>query len=305
MKNDLTFSEVASLWVHDKRTYVKRSSLALYAVHLRKHLVPVFGSQTSVSEREVQEFVNRLLQEGLNPKTVKDILMVLNMVLRFASRYHEWETPSMDIRFPSARAKPGLQVLPLEQQRKLMQYLSRHVSPYNVGIALSLGTGMRIGELCALTWKDIDLSAGILHVTKTLQRIYLGQERTEVVVDSPKTRESYREIPLSGCLVSMLYQLKQEAGPKDYVLTGSPKPTEPGPYRRYFQRLLRQLDIPPIHFHGLRHSFATRCIESDCDYKTVSALLGHASVNTTLNLYVHPGLAQKKKCVNRAAKDLL
>ena len=141
-------------------------------------------------------------------------------------------------------------------------------------------------------------------MNKTLQRIYLGAHRSEVIVDTPKTASSCRDIPISATLVAQLRPLKKAARPRHYVLTNDEKPTEPGPYRVYFKRLMRELGLPPIRFHGLRHSFATRCIECNCDYKTVSALLGHASINTTLNLYVHPGLAQKKKCVNRAARGL-
>lgn len=305
MHNHIPFQEVALLWEDYKKQYVKRSTLSIYSIHLRTHLIPAFGTRTSISESDVQSFVNTRLADGLNPKTVKDILMILKMILRYAARYHGWEYPPMDIHFPPARVKPGLQVLSLVQQRRLMQYLSHHPNLYNMGIALSLGTGLRIGEICALTWEDVDLRACVLRVTKTLQRIYVGRRQTELLIDTPKTANSYREIPLSASLIAMLRSLKGASQSGDYVLTGGPQPIEPGPYRAYFQKLMRSLDFPPICFHGLRHSFATRCIESNCDYKTVSALLGHANINTTLNLYVHPGFEQKKKCVNRAAKGLM
>ena len=89
-----------------------------------------------------------------------------------------------------------------------------------------------------------------------------------------------------------------------YVISGGPQPLEPRTYRRYFKHLLGELGIPPIRFHGLRHSFATRCIQSKCDYKTVSVLLGHSSISTTLDLYVHPGYAEKKKCIDRLARAM-
>ena len=305
MKNELSFNEMALLWLADKSAYVKRSTLSIYSVHLHKHLIPAFGHLTSVSESDVQAFVNGRLATGLCQKTVKDIVVVLVMILRYAAKYYAWEFRPMDIRYPPIRMNPSLQVFTISQQRRLMQYLSQNVSPYNVGIALCLGTGMRIGEICALTWEDLDLKSGLVRVSKTLQRIYLGSHHSEVVIGTPKTRYSYREIPLSASLVTLLRPLKQTARPQDYILTGGPKPTEPGPYRAYFQRLLSNLGFPSIRFHGLRHSFATRCIEYKCDYKTVSALLGHANISTTLNLYVHPGLAQKKKCVNRAARGLM
>ena len=92
--------------------------------------------------------------------------------------------------------------------------------------------------------------------------------------------------------------------PDFFILTNDSRPTEPRTYRNHFNRLLKQLGIPAIKFHAMRHSFATRCIESDCDYKTVSALLGHASVSTTLNLYVHPNLEQKHRCIRRMCRHL-
>jgi integrase len=304
MKNKLTFNEVAALWEKDKRAYVKRSTFSIYSLHLRRHLIPAFGPQTGVSESEVQSFVNNRLQEGMRPKTVKDILMVLQMVLRYAAKYCCWEYPSMDIRYPTSRLSPHLHVLTLHQQRKLLQYLNKHFSYYNLGIAICLQTGLRIGEICALTWADLDLKAGLLHVCKTLQRIYLGPHCTEVILDTPKTTHSYREIPLSPQLIKQLRPLKRQAEPGHFVLTGSAKPAEPGNLRAYYKRLMRSLGLPSIHFHGLRHSFATRCIECGCDYKTVSALLGHANISTTLNLYVHPDLSLKKRCVNKASRQL-
>ncbi len=292
------------MWEEDKRAYVKRSTFSIYSLHLQKHLLPSFGMQSSVSECEVQSFVNKQLLEGMRPKTIKDILVVLQMVLRFAAKHCGWNYRPMEIRYPTPRVLPFLQVLTLNQQKRLLLYLNRHFSYYNLGISLCLQTGLRIGEICALTWADLDLKAGLLRVNKTLQRVYLGPNCTKVVLDSPKTEHSYREIPLSAQLIVQLRPLKRRAQLGHYVLTNSAKPAEPGTFRAYFKRLIHSLELPPIRFHGLRHSFATRCIECGCDYKTVSALLGHANISTTLNLYVHPNIDHKKRCVNKASRRL-
>ncbi|MDR2206718.1 MAG: tyrosine-type recombinase/integrase [Flavobacteriaceae bacterium] len=92
--------------------------------------------------------------------------------------------------------------------------------------------------------------------------------------------------------------------PNFFILTNDAKPTEPRTYRNYYKKMMQSLNIPELKFHGLRHSFATRCIESNCDYKTVSVILGHSNISTTLNLYVHPNLEQKKKCIDQMAKML-
>ena len=226
------------------------------------------------------------------------------MVLRFAAKYCHWNYRPMDIHYPTPRVSPYLQVLTLGQQKKLLQYINLNFNYYNLGISICLQTGLRIGEICALTWADLDLKAGLLRVNKTLQRVYLGPNSSEIVLDSPKTAHSYREVPLSAQLIAQLRPLKRRADPRHFVLTGAAKAAEPAVFRAYFKRLMRSLGLPLIRFHGLRHSFATRCIECGCDYKTVSALLGHANISTTLNLYVHPNIDHKKRCVNKASRRL-
>lgn len=300
MENTIYFREIAKQWQKEKEPFVKRSTFAIYGIHLKTHLIPAFGNMTSVWEADVQHLVNLKLREGMSPKTIKDILMVLRMILRFAQKHYGWDNPLMEIHFPTRRTKQEPQVMPLEQQRKLIRYLYNHPTTYNLGIALCLSTGMRIGEICALRWEDIDLKAEVVYVNKTLQRIYNPVGFTEVIEDTPKSPHSFRYIPLSSELLRLLTPLKRRADGRHYFLTGTHRPTEPGVYRNYFKRLLKQLDIPDIHFHGLRHSFATRCIESNCDYKTVSELLGHSNVNITLNLYVHPNLAQKKRAIAKS-----
>lgn len=166
---------------------------------------------------------------------------------------------------------------------------------------------VRIGEVCALTWDDIDTDNGIIHIRKTIQRIYIndnGTKKTELLIDTPKTATSMRDIPMIKDLYDLLKPLKKVVRNDYYVLTNDAMPTEPRTYRNYYKKLLNTLNIPPIKFHGLRHSFATRCIESKCDYKTVSVILGHSDISTTLNLYVHPNYDQKKKCIDKMFKSI-
>ena len=194
-----------------------------------------------------------------------------------------------------------------EQQRRLMRHLTENFTFLNLGILICLHTGLRIGEICALRWEDIDTDNGILQVLRTLERIYVlsdGNKHTELQLSTPKTRNSQREIPLTKDLLRFLKPFRKVVNPQFYILTNSPKPTEPRTYRNYYRHLLNSLNIPFIKFHGLRHSFATRCIESGCDSKTVSILLGHANISTTLNLYVHPNFDQKKRCIDTMLKRL-
>ena len=168
---------------------------------------------------------------------------------------------------------------------------------------ICLSSGIRIGEICALRWADIDLECGVIRVSKTIQRIYIDGH-TELIEDAPKTVNSNREIPLTRELAAYIRPIRKIVRADFYLLSISPTPVEPRTYRDYFRRLTDSLGLPPIRFHGLRHSFATRCIESKCDYKTVSAILGHSNISTTLNLYVHPGLEQKRRCIDAVARLL-
>ena len=196
--------------------------------------------------------------------------------------------------------------------KKILDHIKANFSFKALGIYICLTTGLRIGEICALRWEDIDTQAGTLQVKRTIERIYIleGEKKhTELVINDPKTPNSIREIPLSVEALSLIKPLMKVVNSRFYVISNDSKPIEPTvieprTYRAYYKRLMESLGIPAIKFHGLRHSFATRCIESNCDYKTVSVLLGHSDISTTLNLYVHPNMEQKKRCISKMFKSL-
>ena len=305
MEQITNFSRVAELWKADKKQYVKKSTYAAYCLIIQSHLIPDLGGEDNITEAIVQDLANRKLESGLSQKTVRDILVVLKMILRFAAKHGYMESHQIDVVFPTEREKHDVEVLTLANQRQLMTYVKEHFTFQNLGIFICLNAGLRIGEVCALRWNDIDVSSGVIHVSKTLQRIYMvdGEARyTELIEDVPKTKNSIREVPMTRDLLTLVRPLKKVVRGDFYVLTNAPAPTEPRTYRVYFNKLLQQLGLPKMRFHGLRHSFATRCIESKCDYKTVSVLLGHSNISTTLNLYVHPNLEQKKKCIDTMNK---
>lgn len=300
-------SRIIELWKEDKKQYVKKSSYSAYLLLIENHLLPTFGEQTSVDEPEIQKFVFKKLEEGLSQKTIKDILIVLKMIIKFGVKNKLLEHQHFDVQFPTERENPSIEVLSRTNQKKIMNYVQENFTFKNLGIYICLSAGIRIGEICALTWEDINIDTGIISIRKTIQRIYIVEEskrHTELILDTPKTKNSIREIPISRDLQKMLKPIKKVVNESFYVLTNEAKPTEPRTYRNYYKKLTKQLDIPDLKFHGLRHSFATRCIESNCDYKTVSVILGHSNISTTLNLYVHPNMEQKKKCIDQMFKAL-
>lgn len=302
-----TIKEISVLWKEDKKQYVKQSTFAAYVLILENHIYPTFGEMHELEEKKVQEFTLQKLNNGLSKKSIKDILIVLKMILKFGVKhgfldYKEWE-----IRFPTEEEKQHLEVLSISHQKRIMSFIQEHFTFKNLGIYICLSTGLRIGEVCALKWDDINIELGIISIKRTIERIYIidGDKRhTELIINTPKTKNSIREIPITKELIRILKPLKKIVNGNYYILTNEEKPTEPRTYRNYYKRLMKDLNIPELKFHGLRHSFATRCIESNCDYKTVSVILGHSNISTTLDLYVHPNMEQKKKCIDRMFKGL-
>ena len=299
--------EIAAAWKEYKRPYVKQSTMAAYVLILENHILPTFGEDNSLPEQSVQAFVLHKIESGLSTKSVKDILIVLKMVMKFGVKkewmtYYEW-----DIKYPPSSENKVLDVLSVSNHRKILNHIQSHFTFMGLGIYISLSTGLRIGEICALKWCDINVTDGILTVNRTIERIYIieGEKKhTELVINTPKTKNSCREIPMNKELLGMLKPLKKVVNDDYYILTNDERPIEPRTYRNYYKRLMEKLDIPKLKYHGLRHSFATRCIEVGCDYKTVSVLLGHSNISTTLNLYVHPNMEQKKRCIDKVFKSL-
>lgn len=299
--------EIATAWKESKRQYVKQSTMAAYSLILQNHIIPCFGDSDSLTEREVQEFVLKKLERGLSIKSVKDILIVLKMVMKFGVK-NEWiDYCEWDIKYPTVSTNSELEVLSVANHKKILNHIQNHFTFEGLGIYISLSTGLRIGEVCALKWSDINTMDGTITVNRTIERIYVidgAQKHTELVINTPKTQNSCREIPMTKELLVMMKSLKKVVNEDFYVLTNGEYPTEPRTYRNYYTKLMKRLGIPKLKYHGLRHSFATRCIEAGCDYKTVSVLLGHSNISTTLDLYVHPNMEQKKRCIAKAFKSL-
>lgn len=178
----------------------------------------------------------------------------------------------------------------------------------NIGILISLFTGLRIGELCALTWENISIENENIHVNRTLQRIQIvnadeqSSSKTQIIITSPKSVCSIRTIPLPKSIISVLQKIEVKEG---YLLTGNiEKYVEPRSMQYHFKKVLSKCGIEIVNFHVLRHTFATRCIELGFDVKTLSELLGHSNVNITMSRYVHPSFELKKENMQRLSQLL-
>ena len=304
MNKKKTFQDVSKIWCDAKRPIVKHSTMCAYLLTLQTHLLPWFGTMETIAECDVQQFVIDKCASGLARKTVRDMVAVLKSIVKYGNKHGIFHFEEWEIEYPTDTENKLLPTLSLNHQRILMNHLIEQPTQQNIGVLLALCTGMRIGEVCALQWEDVDFTQRIITVRHTVGRIYNCElKTTERIHTSPKTKNFCREIPISKQLFQSLKTVRKQSQ-SPYVVGTSTQSKEPRSYRDYFSRLLKRLNIPHLVFHGLRHTFATRCIESQCDYKTVSVILGHSNVATTLNLYVHPNLSQKKKCIDRMSKFL-
>ena len=264
----MKISEIIKLWENDKKLYVKKSTYSAYLLLIENHINPYFADKEQITEEDVQKFVLTELRKGLSQKSIKDIIIVLKMILKFAVKQKLLAYNEIEIKFPTVGEKTDLEVLNKNDHKKIINYLQENFTFKNLGIYICLSTGMRIGEICGLLWSDIDVESGIIKVRRTVQRIYMidGETRhTEILIDTPKTKNSIRDIPMTTELYKIIKPLKKVVNNDFCVITNEAKPTEPRTYRNYYERLIKRLGIPKLKFHGLRHSFATRCIESKCD----------------------------------------
>ena len=292
---------------------VKESTYVKYVNLTSNHILPLLGDLEAekLTTDRIEQFIQSRLEagnkqgRGMAEKSVKDLLIVLKDICRYAALYDV----NIPCRFELIRIRNNeneIQILDKQTQLRLERFLMRDV--YNLrktGILLSLCMGLRLGEICALRKGQILYKEGILQVRSTMQRIqnfnaevdWKGREnrKTRVIITSPKSACSVRDIPMPGFMIDRLQRLKT-SDDDVFVLTGtSRKFIEPRTYENVFKRYLMECNMEIVNFHALRHTFATRCIEKGCDVKTLSEILGHANVNITLNRYVHSSMEQKRK----------
>lgn len=308
--NCLTFKELAEEWLHFQKKHIKESTYCTYTVQIKNHTIPLLGNMNCsmitsdiLNQKMSQWFENYCVHgdPSLSNKTVKDIISIFKLCLNYGIQKNYIPTQKINLTVPICKNKTiAVKIYNIQEQQIIVNAILTDLTNKSNGILISLYTGIRIGELCALRWSDIDLENGTIIISKTLQRLYFKDEvegkHTKISITSPKTCSSIREIPISSKLTQTLIKLYIN-NPNAYVLTNTEKYIEPRTYRNFYSHFIDSLNIRKLNFHCLRHTFATRCIECGADYKTVSEILGHANVDITMNLYVHPSIEQKRRCV--------
>jgi len=293
----LTVKELFEEWLLAVKLRVKESTYANYRMKADKHILPEFGGMIyeQLTVQMLHSFIENKLKCGLSAKYVSDIIIVFKSMAKYISRVHGFRNPLADVILPKIEKKE-MKLFSENQQNQLCNYLLKNSDNTSICVLLSLYTGLRIGEICGLKWGDIDFEKSILTVRRTVQRIRTGIHRTKLIVDSPKSRSSQRSIPLPAFIINMLRNFRSSEN--FYILSGNSKITEPRTMQRKFKSILKKANLPSINYHALRHMFATNCIKLGFDVKTLSEILGHASVETTLNRYVHSSMERKTQCMN-------
>lgn len=307
-QNTITVNEVAEKWLDVIKETRKPATFQKYSIIYNKYIKPKWGD--SVIEKLSQSEFNRECPKSLSESTLKSTLSTFNSILVYGNR--TFDTKLIRLSYKSVQSsvtsKSNTNAINITDQKKLTEYLLTELDIYKLGILLCLFTGLRLGEICALKWDDIDMKCRTLHINRTVQRLYIPSSensserpdnlKTALYVTLPKTVHSQREIPIPDFIQDKLNDYCKDIKIKDtYLLKGS-KPMDPRTYQNKFHAYLREAGVEYTHFHALRHTFATNCISSGADVKSVSEILGHSNVNITLNRYVHPNMEMKRSAVN-------
>ena len=309
MMKDALFSELSEMWLCSIKSSVRESTWIKYRNILKCNIVPRLGNRnlSEIDYSVISALCNDLMesggkdQSGLATKTVADALSLTKAVIKYASRMeYITDCTALDVSVKVKNA--SLRILSVQEQQILISELTEELNLPGVGIYLCLFTGIRVGELCALTWDDISLENYMIHIHRTMQRIQTpdSERKTAILISKPKSQCSIRDIPIAGALRE---KLVQQAVKEGYVLTGNKTSyIEPRTMQNRFKAIVERCGIRDVHFHTLRHTFATRCIEVGFDVKSLSEILGHANVSITLNRYVHPSMELKQKNMDKLSK---
>ena len=311
-------------WLCDVKMSVKESTYSRYYMTVKRYIVPAMGDErvSAIGAREINAFSQQLMSrgdssDGLSAKTVTDIIVVLKSILKYGVSDGYATGQMTGVRYP-AKEPRRVSIIEDAKLTELENLLISSEKRIAVGVLISLYTGVRIGELCGLRWRDVDIENGLMRICRTVERISevdpLAKRKTKLIICDPKTESSIRTIPLPPFLLERLrnefcrVRASTALGSDAldiYVISGRSTPLEPHSVYAKYKRFLRANNLGDYTFHTLRHTFATRCIEAGFDAKSLSEILGHSSITTTLSIYVHPTMSQKRAQMGRLIPECL
>lgn len=296
-------TEWVTIWLTEFQARWKPATYANYRHKLFKYVVSKIGDQplNKLTQSDIQQLVEQLQNQPLSPSTIEVIIRILSNCLSQA--VHKGllrNNPCQQVRLPRKKQEK-VRALTRKEQKSLEREAKKTATNQGLPVLLALQTGMRIGEIAALQWKDIDFDSKLIHVGHTYQRVPVSSptgKKTQLIYGEAKTRSSKRVIPMTDELLHSLLKRKKQTS-HSFVFSVNGHPCEPRLLTRYFHQLRDKAKISSVHFHQLRHTFATRCIETRADIASVSALLGHASAKMTLDIYTDAMLEQRIQVIHR------
>lgn len=301
-----TIGMILYFWLEHKREDWKPSTYANYRRIIENHLLPYWSQiyPEALSREKIRKYILTRKDDGLSAGYIRNIIGLLQQALKYYENEHE--DIHYQISIPSfagkkERKSTDKKLPTIETISEVEKLLYKKDIPEQAGILIAINSGIRIGEVCALQWKDVDLDSGMLHINKTMQRIstYSTQNaETQVYIMKPKTNSSIRDIPLPSNLITFL--MHKRGAPEEYVVPGKRvNYCEPRTLQYRFERFLKENGFKSFRFHALRHCFASRCVELGFDAKSLCEIMGHSDIHITLQLYVHTSLNQKRTLMER------
>lgn len=303
-------SDLVDEWLHSVEHRVSRSTFVKYEQLTRTHIVPFFVSINceDLDNNCLARFYHEINDNESKQKKMlsvgnrRTIFMIVNNTLDYAYTARKMEQKYY-IKPGLTRTRKVVRVFSGEDQKRIEAWILKQRDGYSLAIMLALFTGLRIGEICALQWKDISFETKSLYVNKTVQRLRISKEteasKTKLFISQPKSTSSNRLIPVPDFLLEYLEKFPHDQK-EAYVLTGrAVAPMEPRTLQYHYRRILQKAGVPYLNFHCLRHTFATRCVTLGWDMKTLSEVLGHSDIKITMEYYFHSSFEYKQLQMNK------
>lgn len=292
IEKSTTLNELIYSWLCYGKIKNKKSTYDKYSYIMEKHIKNGIGEirLKNLTSVQVNQFLNDKFK-NYSASYVKTMAIIIKSAIDYGHKEQLAELPNIQVNMPFS-PKKEVNILGLDEQRQLESYIKNNQSLTALGIMLSLYAGLRIGEVCALRWNNIDFKNRIITVDSTIVRIKNENNKWIYKVGPPKTTYSKRDIPITNNLYQLLTaEFRNNKSP--YIISNQESFLNIRTFEYRYHKLLKDADLYPHNFHTFRHTFATRCIESGVDIKTLSEVLGHSSVSFTLNTYVHPSFQEK------------
>lgn len=304
--SSLLFSSILNLWLSMNEVKIKKSTYDKYAYLIEKHIFPELGNikMNEINACTVNSFLKNKLTNGsinnqsaLSPSYVNTMAVIIKAALDYATNENLFIGLKNPIYKPQ-KANEEFVILTTNEIIRLNNYLNDHFGGDEMGILLALNMGLRIGEVCALSWDNIDFQNRIIHIKSTITRVKKNG-RCVNIIGIPKTNSSIRDIPIPTKIYNYLEKL-YNAHNSEYVISDKPTFVYPRTYEYRYHKVMQNAQIRDINFHSLRHTFATHCVVSGMDVKSLSEILGHSNTSITMQRYVHPSMEIKRKQLEKA-----